>query len=71
MVDEVDDPRDIEPLERLPDLWPDAFQRFHLGEQRVENFGPHFPSLRGTLWRSNPVLNSGLPRRLRGLAMIT
>ena len=41
MVEQVDDPRQVEPLQQLGDLRPDALQRLHLGEQRVEDFRAH------------------------------
>ena len=41
MVEQVDDAADAELLEQLGDLGADASQRFHFGEQRVEDFGPH------------------------------
>ena len=41
MVEQVDDAGQVEPLELLGDLRPDALQRLHLGEQRVEDVGPH------------------------------
>src|SRR4051812_14462819 len=41
MIKQVDHPREIEPLQELGDLRPDAFQRLHFREQRVEDFRPH------------------------------
>jgi hypothetical protein len=41
MVQQVDEAAEAELFQQLGDLRPDAFQRLHLGEQRVEDFGPH------------------------------
>jgi hypothetical protein len=41
MVESIDDAKNIQPLLRLGELRPDAFQRFHFGEQRVEDVRPH------------------------------
>jgi hypothetical protein len=37
----VDDPLEPEPLQGLGKLRPDALQRLHFGEQRVEDVGAH------------------------------
>ena len=36
---------EVEPLQRLGELRPDALQRLDLGEQRIEDFGAHGLSL--------------------------
>jgi hypothetical protein len=47
MIKEVDRPRQIQSLQPLGKLRPNALQRFHFGEERVEDFGTHVsPSLR-------------------------
>ena len=41
MIDQVDDPRDVEPFQQLGELRADALQRLDLGKQRIEDVGPH------------------------------
>ena len=38
---QIDDARDAQPLQRLGQRRPDALQCRHLGEQRIEDVGPH------------------------------
>src|SRR6185503_16924846 len=68
MVKQVDDALHTELLEQPGDLRPNALQGFHLGEQRVEDFGPHEPCCHCE--RSEAIqVARGLPSPLRGLAM--
>ena len=39
--EDVDDPVEPEPLERLGERRADALQHLHFGEQRIENVGAH------------------------------
>ena len=55
VVEQVDDARQVELFEQLRDLRPDALQRLHLGEQRIEDFGAHArllaPAFARSQWR--------------------
>jgi hypothetical protein len=41
MIKQIDHALDPQFLELLCDLRTNALERLHLGEQRVEDFGPH------------------------------
>ena len=56
---QVHDPRQLEPLQRLGERRADAFKRRYLGEQRMEDVGTH--DLGSSCQRKN--VRSNVPRR--------
>ncbi len=71
MIEQIDDPGQVEPRQEPGDLRSHALQPLDLREQRIEDVRAHARLLSLRAQRRNPERRSGLPRSLCGLAMTT